>query len=174
MLIARRKWILGLAAATVVAVAAVVAGAASANSASPSDWAISAAQATQARHALLYIATSSDPSTAVKARTAGSWPANITSGRAIGTDRVQANAAMGTPRAVSATDTQQVVCVEAHGQFSTANTPRPHGSPAQTYSYAVVCYDPSNGNITDTGFDNKPMSGTFTSNVSLDITSPVK
>jgi hypothetical protein len=173
MLTRRRKWILGLGAAA-VSVAVVLAGSASVGAASSTDWSLNTRQVAQARQALMLIATQSNPAAPGKsARVTGPWPPNITVGTAFGTDRVAANAAMGEPKAAPATDTRSVVCAEGHGQFSTADTPRPPGSTPQVFTYAVVCFDPATGNILDTGYNNKPLTGRFNSTVSLDVASAI-
>jgi hypothetical protein len=80
---------------------------------------------------------------------------------------------MGSARAASNTDPESVVCVEAKGTFTSSTVPAPPGTPDQTFTYAVVCHDPSTGNVTDPGFDTKPMKGTFRNSVTLDPTDPV-
>jgi hypothetical protein len=47
--------------------------------------------------------------------------------------------------------------------------PHPAGSPTQTYTYAVVCFDPSTGDVLDTGYDNKPLVGKFSNAHALDV-----
>jgi hypothetical protein len=182
----RRRWILGLGTAA-AAVAVVIVGSASVEAAprasaiaqtsstSATDWSLSGTQLAQARQALMLMATQSDPATAGKsARVTGAWPSNLTAGSAFGTDRAAANAAMGEPGAAPATDAQHpVVCAEGHGQFSTADVSRPAGSPVQTYTYVVICFDPTTGNILDTGYDNKPLNRAFTGIRTLDITSAI-
>lgn len=177
MLTKRRKWVIGIAAAAIAA--AAVSGAAVASAAlqpNPADWALSATQVAQARQALLLTATQTAPSAApgVSGRVIGAWPANIIAGTAFGTDRGAANTAMGEPRAVTGAAVQaQVVCAEAHGQFSTATLPHPPGAQTQTYAYAVVCFDPTTGDVTDTGYDNSSVSGSFTNAIKLDVSSAI-
>lgn len=168
-----RNWIIGLGATAVVAAVALV-GSGSVSAAPSSDWALNSTQQAQARQALMLVATQADPSASAKsARAAGAWPSNIAEGSAFGTDRATANAAMGEPKAAPAEDTRPVVCAEARGKFSNANTPRPYGSPVQTFSYAVVCFDPATGDILDSGYDNKPLTGKFTNKHSLNVTSAI-
>ena len=142
----------------------------------PADWALSATQVAQARQALMLTATETDPSIAASAtgRAEGAWPSNITSGIAFGTDRGAANAAMGEPGAVNGAQREhRVVCAEAHGQFSTASLTHPAGGQVRRYSYAVICFDPDTGVVTDTGYDNRSVSGSFTDTVKLDVTSAI-
>jgi hypothetical protein len=159
--------------------AAVVSGAAVASAAlqpNPADWSLSATQVAQARQALLLTATQTAPSAAagVPGRVTGAWPSNITAGTAFGTDRGAANAAMGEPKAVTGASVQvKVVCAEAHGRFSTASLPHPAGAQVHTYTYAVICFDPTTGKVTDTGYDNSSVIGSFTGATKLDVTSPI-
>lgn len=173
MLTRRRKWILGLSVGT-AAIAIAVVGSTSVSAQSSTDWSLNSTQVAQARQALMLMATQSDPAQTGKgARVTGAWPSNITAGRVFGTDRAAANAAMGEAKAVPATDTRQVVCTEGRGEFSTAGIPRPPGSPVQTYTYVLVCFDPTTGNVLDTGYDNKPVTRTFASSQTLNITSAI-
>lgn len=136
-------------------------------SSSPKDWSLTDTHVAQARRALMLMATQSEGDATRPPRVKGAWPGNVTSGRGFGTDRATANAAMGTPGAGPAGDTRPVVCVEGHGSFSTAATPRPPGAPAKTYAYAVTCFDPTTGEVLDTGFDDKPITAHFASTRSL-------
>lgn len=172
-MLTRRKWIIA-GSVTAITVAAVVAGSAGVSAQPETDWSLNATQVAQARQALMLVATKTDPATAGKSpRVTGAWPANIASARAFGTDRAAANAAMGEPKGAPESDTRHVVCAEAHGQFSTATLPHPPGAPAQTYSYAVICFDPTTGNVMDTGYDNKPVTGTFASSQALNVTNAI-
>ncbi|WP_162939971.1 hypothetical protein [Gryllotalpicola protaetiae] len=165
----RRKWIVIASVAAIGAIAAIGSGTV-ASAQSTSDWGLSPTQAAQARQALMLVGTQSDPSNpTAAARVTGSWPENIASGRAIGTDRSTALTAMGEPQKSPAGATKPVVCAEGHGKFSTANMPHPAGSPTQTYTYAVVCFDPSTGDILDTGYDNKPLAGNFSNAQALNV-----
>ena len=177
MLKSHRKWIRGIVTAA-IAIALVGGGAAAYGALlpNPASWALTDTQVAQARQALLLTATQSDPSATagVVGRVTGGWPSNIDSGVAFGTDRGAANTAMGEPKAVSGAEAQhEVVCAEAHGQFTTANQPHPPGAQLQTYSYAVVCFDPATGAVTDTGYDNTPISSSFSTVTKLDVTSAI-
>jgi len=122
------------------------------------------------------VATESDSSSSagMHARVTGSWPSNIKSGRAFGTNRAAADAAMDEPQAAPAADANRaVVCAEAQGTFSTANMPHPPGAPVQTYTYAVICFDPATGQITDTGYDNKPLTRTFKNSHAVNTTNAI-
>ncbi|MCU1528956.1 MAG: hypothetical protein JWP75_2719 [Frondihabitans sp.] len=173
----RKRWsVFGV---VVIASAAVVTGFAAASAApqpNPADWSLSPTQIALARQALMLTATQMAPAGAIGApgRITGAWPSNLTDGTAFGTDRGAANAAMGEAGAVTGADaTHQVICVEAHGHFSTASLPHPQGTQPQTYTYAVTCFDPTTAKVTDTGYTNSTVRGTFNSRTKLNITNAI-
>lgn len=177
MLNRRRRWTFALSSGALAVVTLVVASTAGASN-SPSDsadWALTNIQIAQARQALMLVATQSDPSAPTSTpRATGAWPSNISSGSAFGTDRGTANTAMGEPGAAPASDdSRPVVCAQAQGQFSTAGQTHPPGAVAQIFSYAVICFDASSGDILDTGFDNHAVTGNFTNRVALNVTDPI-
>ncbi len=168
------RWLLGLSVAAVVGTA-ILSASTTAGASSSADWPLNDHQIGQARQALMLVSTQSDPNAAGRgARATGAWPANIQSARAFGTNRAVANEAMGSPKAAPADDEGRlVVCTEAHGTFSTAGVPRPPGAPIQTFSFAIVCFDPATGDILDSGFDDKPAVGTFDQATKVDVSQPI-
>lgn len=137
-------------------------------SSSPEDWNLTPAISAQATRAIFAFATQTEPDADGRARTAGEWPANVFTARSLGTTRIAANRAMGTPDAAPG-DSRPVACAEAQGSFSTATLPRPQGSPVVTYEYAVICFDPTTGEVLDTGLDDRPLNREFASSRAIDV-----
>lgn len=141
--------------------------------ASRTEWTPTASQVGEVSQRLLALASSSGDDAQPETRSTGDWPSNVTSVRVFGTDRPTALAAMGYSGRAVPDDIRLVVCAEATGAFSTADTPHPPGAPAATYRYAVTCMDADTGQVLDFGLDDSPAS--FQSSVSqqIDLSKPV-